>query len=454
VENNPNIIPFPQMIPERTLKAGSGSSVTVVRELGSGKRFIYRCFIGSPEVYRKLLGVRCRHLPNILDVIQTGDTVHVLEEYIEGDTLAFLLEGCTLSPAIAKQIILELCRALKVLHEIGAVHRDIKPENVMIRGSEAVLIDFDASRLFKENCTTDTRIMGTTGYAAPEQYGFSQTGPRADIYSLGILLNEILTNEHPSRVLAEGKLRPIIEKCTQINADQRYADVSELIAALSGKQPKPIRKLLLTFGSALALTVALGCLLLPTQAPPEEVHQTEPLPTVETVSPTISRITITIQEPPSISDTPWQASTDGYGTYFSYDLDDDGNTENYLFGVDFINSPHENIVYYDINGSRPGETHLRDVHPCVWKVHPDGTLEVATEFTPLLTDVSINVWRVDDLESPSPFITNNATLWPGCLTVIYYPQQDGTWLYEMTACLDGKELTALATTTFWFNGPP
>ena len=75
-----------------------------------------------------------------------------------------------------------------------------------LRGSEAVLIDFDAARIYQDESESDTQILGTTGFAAPEQYGISQSDERADIYSLGVLLNIMLTGEHPSRGLADGRM--------------------------------------------------------------------------------------------------------------------------------------------------------------------------------------------------------------------------------------------------------
>lgn len=132
----------------------------------------------------------------------------------------------------ARRITLQLCSALWVLHSLGAVHRDIKPENVIIRGSEAVLIDFDASRIFKNESGGDTQILGTTGYAAPEQYGIAQTDQRADIYSVGVLLNIMLTGKHPSRELAPGKLGRIVQKCTMVNPKKRYKNERDLMEAL------------------------------------------------------------------------------------------------------------------------------------------------------------------------------------------------------------------------------
>ena len=107
--------------------------------------------------------------------------------------LGEILQGGLLTAAQAKQITRQLCMALWVLHSLGVVHRDVKPDNVIIRGTEAVLIDFDASRIYKNENREDTQILGTTGFAAPEQYGLSQSDGRADIYALGVLLNIMLT---------------------------------------------------------------------------------------------------------------------------------------------------------------------------------------------------------------------------------------------------------------------
>ena len=95
-----------------------------------------------------------------------GRTV-ILEEYVTGDTLGEILQGGLLTNAEAKQICRQLCAALWVLHSMGVVHRDVKPDNVIIRGKDAVLIDFDASRIYKNanqrrhEDSGDDRIRGT-----------------------------------------------------------------------------------------------------------------------------------------------------------------------------------------------------------------------------------------------------------------------------------------------------
>lgn len=222
---------FAGMVLERTLKSGSNSSVCLVHD-ETGKSYIYRWFPGTDAVYQRLRGISSPYLPKIYDVKTRGDTVYVLEEYVCGDSLAFLLEAGPLTPAWVQRISVQLCEALSQLHHAGIVHRDVKPENILLRGSDAVLIDFDASRVAKPSAGTDTRLLGTAGYAAPEQYGFSQTDQRADIYSIGIVINEMLTGQHPSKQLAEGRFRPVVERCIEVNVDRRFSSADALRLAL------------------------------------------------------------------------------------------------------------------------------------------------------------------------------------------------------------------------------
>lgn len=216
----------------KTIKHSERGCVSLLQNKQNGTRFIFRHYRGNGEVYRKLVGISCPNLPQIMETAERDGMVAVLEEYIQGDSLAYLLEGALFSPAEARKITRQLCNALWVLHQLGAVHRDIKPENVMIRGSEAILIDFDASRIFKSDTNQDTQILGTTGYAAPEQYWIAQTDERADIYSLGVLLNIMLTGKHPSKELASGRLGRIVQKCTMVNPEKRYKSVLYLMEAL------------------------------------------------------------------------------------------------------------------------------------------------------------------------------------------------------------------------------
>ena len=216
----------------KVIKKSERGEVLIVRHRDSGTRYIFRLFYGNSKVYKKLVNISCPNLPRIMEVGEKEGRTALLEEYIQGDTLSEILEGGLLSVHQAKQIAGQLCQALWVLHSMGIVHRDVKPDNVIIRGNEAVLIDFDASRVYKNEIQEDTQILGTTGFAAPEQYGLSQSDGRADIYALGVLLNIMLTGEHPSRKLAGGRMGRIVQRCTMVNPDKRYKDILHLMEIL------------------------------------------------------------------------------------------------------------------------------------------------------------------------------------------------------------------------------
>ena len=216
----------------RLLKESPRGTVRLIRHRDSGRQFVLRQFTGNAEVYRTLLHCSNPHLPTIYEVAEEREGNLVLEEFVQGDTLGFLLESTPFTPNETRRIVRQLCQALWVLHSVGAVHRDVKPENVILRGADAVLIDFDAARLHKPEADSDTQVLGTTGFAAPEQYGLSQTDVRADIYSLGILINVMLTGQHPSRQLAGGRLGRVVERCTRVNPRHRYQNVLRLMEAL------------------------------------------------------------------------------------------------------------------------------------------------------------------------------------------------------------------------------
>ena len=149
----------------KVLRRSARGVITLLRHRKTGKRYVFRQFMGSADVYRRLLTVECPHLPRIEEAVDSDGRVAVLEEYVQGDTLLFLLEGGLLDWAEAKKVTQDVCAALWVLHSLGAVHRDVKDSNVILRGSDAVLIDFDASRIVKPELAADTVVLGTTGYA-------------------------------------------------------------------------------------------------------------------------------------------------------------------------------------------------------------------------------------------------------------------------------------------------
>lgn len=440
---------------EKELKSNVHDSVYLARNVQVIRRCIYREFEGNGDVYRTLGRLRSPHLPEVFDVKEENGRVSALEEYIQGDTLAFLLEEKPLSEDTAGDILCQLCNALELLHGAGVVHRDIKPENIMMRGKEAVLIDFDVSRMVKPEHDTDTRIMGTTGYAAPEQYGFSQTDARADIYAMGILLNEMLTKQHPSKHLAQGRFRPVIERCIEVNVDKRYATAAELREAVIRCSEKKSRKPAV-FGTLAGLAAVLVLVLLFALLPrgAEQPPETEPMlqetagtaETVENSEP--ATMEVFPRQAIEISQDPWPGTAAGFTTPFSYDLDGDGEMEDYIFGTFHANVPagHRHTLG-DSFGLAKGESSTRTVYPCVWQRDEEGQYELVMEFADLLTDPQTQVWRANGTDSPAPDAFTIQDRWKGGVEVIFTVENQGFWLYEVSATLNGHELTAATSSS-------
>ena len=217
----------------KVLKNTEEKSIVLLRHKVLEKDMICRKFKGNADAYKILNGIIFPTLPQIYEVTKTEESIIVLEEFIKGVTVADILLNGLFNERGVKKIIRDLCDALTVIHSYGIIHRDIKPENVMITDEGSVkLIDFDAARLFKNGQSKDTKIIGTTGYAAPEQFGFAQSDERTDIFAVGVLMNVMLTGEHPSQKIYKGKLSKIIEKCIQIDPKKRYRNAEELKKSL------------------------------------------------------------------------------------------------------------------------------------------------------------------------------------------------------------------------------
>ena len=214
------------------LSRKNGCEVMRLRNRQSGKELILRSLPTPTEAYGKLQKIRCNNLPEVYDVLELEDGQIVLEEYINGITAAQVMEAGKYRSAGARTVLLGVCDALTVLHRLGIIHRDVKPENVMVESSgRVVLIDLNASRI-ESVANKDTVIMGTVGYASPEQLGLSQSDARTDIYAAGVLYNVLLTGQHPSVTLAPGKAGRIVRKCTAVNPQERYQTAGDLWAAL------------------------------------------------------------------------------------------------------------------------------------------------------------------------------------------------------------------------------
>ena len=194
----------------------------------NNKLIVVRSFSKVISAYEELYAINCANLPLVYDVINLDDGQIVLEEFIEGVTIAEVMESGKYRYMGTRKVLRSICNALTVLHERNIVHRDIKPENVMIaKDCRVVLIDFNAARKIS-TASKDTVVMGTVGYASPEQLGVAQSDARTDIYALGVLLNVMITGKHPSEKMAKGKAGRIVRKCTNVNPDERYQSAEKL----------------------------------------------------------------------------------------------------------------------------------------------------------------------------------------------------------------------------------
>lgn len=217
----------------RNLKKSDTTEVNVLENKCTGKRVVLKRVRGTAEVYDKLLYVEHNNIPVIYDVVTNSDSTIIVEEYIDGITVGQVLETDLYVNKGVERVVVQVCKALLTLHQEDIVHRDIKPENIIITNDGVVkLIDYDIARIDDSAKSSDTTILGTTGYAAPEQYGIAKTDARSDIYSIGILINVMLTGEHPSKKMCSGKWQKIVNKCTRINPDERYQNIRELMNAI------------------------------------------------------------------------------------------------------------------------------------------------------------------------------------------------------------------------------
>lgn len=217
----------------KILSRKNGAQIMRLRHRHLDRDLILRHYTKPVPAYDILKKLYHPNLPEVYDSLRFSDGQIVLEEAIDGLTVAEVLETGRYTKQGAADILRKTCAAVAALHGHGIIHRDIKPENVMVTASgEVKLIDLNASELTSPEQKRETAVLGTIGYAAYEQLGIARCDERTDVFSLGVLLNVMLTGEHPSRKTAGGRLGRIILKCTQIDPNRRYSSAEELMLAL------------------------------------------------------------------------------------------------------------------------------------------------------------------------------------------------------------------------------
>lgn len=187
--------------------------------------------------YETIQSLNNPHLAKIIHIEDKKDHIEIVREYLSGDTLADLVKNHKrLKTDTALKIAADICDGLADVHKMGFVHRDITPNNIIVSPDGcARIIDFGIARDFSKEKKSDTNILGTPGYAAPEQFGFSQSDARTDIYAIGVLLNVMLTGYLPNEREVKGALGKTIKKCIEIDYRHRYESMNDLKNALNNK---------------------------------------------------------------------------------------------------------------------------------------------------------------------------------------------------------------------------
>lgn len=215
--------------------------IYLVQHQETGKIYVKKILdVYSIDVYKYLIDHPVLGIPRIYAFYEENNKLTLIEEFISGSTLYEKIESRHLTRHQICRYMISICDILEKLHsqKPPLVHRDIKPSNVIISDYDDVyLLDFNAAKYQSgdANRNSDTVLLGTQGYAAPEQYGFGESSPLTDIYSIGIVLREAVA----SVGINERAFDAIVEKCTQMEPSKRYQSVGllkkDLTKALDGE---------------------------------------------------------------------------------------------------------------------------------------------------------------------------------------------------------------------------
>ena len=232
---------FNGMLYEEVADLGNGTEMQTVLLRNENREFLVFKEIPreSEEVFLKLK--ESPH-PNVIQIYALKavdeEKSGVFMEYFPSDTLEDRIRVQTLTLKETKRLMLQICDGVYHFHRMGIVHRDLKPFNILVNSEGIVKItDFGIARVYKKEKMYDTQILGTAGYAAPEQFGFIQTDEKTDIYALGVIMNRMLTGKMPSDTLYNGdvKVGSIIRRCLLMSPKERCS-IEEIEEALGGKK--------------------------------------------------------------------------------------------------------------------------------------------------------------------------------------------------------------------------
>jgi serine/threonine-protein kinase len=198
---------------ERHLGRGGMGDVYLVRDTIINRRAALKTIrpdtnLGANEIiemrqrfYREAQTAGALTHPNIVTIYDVGEDLgmsYIVMELVEGETLSQRMKKQRFSVAQIKHVIYHGGMGLDYAHASGVVHRDVKPDNIMVSNSGLVkMMDFGIARVMESSLTKTGHVIGTPAYMSPEQVNGQRIDARSDIFSLGVILYELLTGQKP-----------------------------------------------------------------------------------------------------------------------------------------------------------------------------------------------------------------------------------------------------------------
>lgn len=258
------------------LKESEDSSTFLVKESATGILCVLKWgrnrqteFLRNEmEIMKKMADRKLSGIPKAYRIFEENGEVYLVREYIEGMSLAqMVLQKGGISEAEICRISRKICQTAEQFQnpDEPMIHRDIKPENIVVTpGGEVVFIDFGTMRSYKKDGSRDTFVVGTRGTAAPEQYGYTQTDQRTDVYAIGQTMLYMVSESYEMNQLSEcavsRRMKKIIEKACSFEPDKRYGDAAQLRRAVEKCQANNRKKVYKKAGAVFGL-IAAGYIL-------------------------------------------------------------------------------------------------------------------------------------------------------------------------------------------------
>lgn len=258
------------------LKESEDSSTFLVKETATGILCVLKWgrnrqaeFLRNEmEIMEKMADRKLSGIPKAYRIFEENGEVYLVREYIEGMSLAqMVLQKGGISEAEICRISRKICQTAEQFQnpDEPMIHRDIKPENIVVTpGGEVVFIDVGTMRSYKKDGSRDTFVVGTRGTAAPEQYGYTQTDQRTDVYAIGQTMLYMVSESYEMNQLSEcavsRRMKKIIEKACSFEPDKRYGDAAQLRRAVEKCQANNRKKVYKKAGAVFGL-IAAGYIL-------------------------------------------------------------------------------------------------------------------------------------------------------------------------------------------------